>query len=278
MKSAALSSILLLSLQAFATISAVQSNANWTCSGTTCISPNFTPTGNNLIVVWTFWQASSGAFTASVSDNPLNNTFYQAVGPTLQSNAGTPTTAQIFYAKKINGGSPDTVKVTFTGSGSVTAAGVVVVEYSGADQSNPLDSVSAGYSTTGTPTNLLDSGNVAPANSNLLVFGAGFADQNLTTTAGSGFTKHQANNGTWGTGLVEDNSSAISGNNVLQRATACIGSVASCPGTTAGNWLMQMAVFRDASWTVASHSWSQSARANCETTGLESGLERHIPC
>jgi hypothetical protein len=73
-------------------------------------------------------------------------------------------------------------------------AGVVVAEYSGADTMYPLDSVSAGYSTSGNPTNLLDSGTVAPANSNLLVFGGGTWDGG-SLIAGSGFTSIQASGG-----------------------------------------------------------------------------------
>ena len=245
MRNAALA-VLLLCLPAAATITQVQSNAYWICSGTTCSSPSFTPTGGNLLVVWTFWESSSGTFTATVSDTitPQPNTFFSAVGPTFQSAAGTPTTAQIFYAKSIHGGSPDMVTVTFTGS--VTAAGVVVVEYMGADINNPLDSVSAGYSTSSNPTGLLDSGNVNPANSNLLVFGAGIADITTGLSAGTNFTSIKAAYGASGSAITEQNSTAITGNNVLQRATAS-GSM--------GNWLMQMAVFRDASWTVAG-AWS----------------------
>ena len=110
-----------------------------------------------------------------------------------------------------------------TTSPSITLAGVVVVEYSGLDQNNPLDSVSAGYSTSGNQTNLLDSGNAAPANSNLLVFAGGISN-NGTTAAGTGFLSVQSHSLTGGgSAITEQNSSAISGNNVLQRATACIG-------------------------------------------------------
>ena len=80
----------------------------------------------------TFWQSSS-TYTASVSD-PFD-TFYSAVGPTVQSASSTPITAQLFYAKKITGSGSggDTVTVTYTGPsmGSISLAGVVVVEYSG---------------------------------------------------------------------------------------------------------------------------------------------------
>jgi hypothetical protein len=224
----------------------------------------------NLLAVWTFWESSNGSggaypYTASVGDNvtPQNNTFYSAVGPTFQPAASTPTTAQLFYAKDINTSSTggDTITVTYvcpwdpvhsvgnpacTTMPSISLAGVVVVEYSGLDTLNPLDSDSAGYSTSGNKTSLLDSGTVAPANANLLLFAGGTSDTTYTLTAETGFTGVQSNPGSITEQLI-----TTSPNNTLQRATACLGAGASCPATPVGNWLMQMAVFRDASWTVA---------------------------
>jgi len=200
-------------MPAFATISQVQSVAKWTCGGTsqmvTCvINTSVNVSSGNLLAVWTFWESvntATGApypYTVSVGDTavPQNNTFNSAVGPTLQLAAGTPTTAQLFYAKNINPSTgDDVITVTYTcpeynptnGTGnpgctqspvpSITLAGVVVVEYSGLDTMYPLDSVSAGYSSSGNQTSLLDSGNAAPANSNLLVFGGGFIDTGTTT-------------------------------------------------------------------------------------------------
>jgi len=241
-----------LSLSASATISQIQSQPNWSCSGPSCAATFASnPTPRDLVVVWTFWQ-STGSVTASAADNlvcpPNCNTYLSAVGPTLQSSASTPTSAQMFYAKNYQnlGGHSVMVTVTFSGTGTVSLAGMAIVEYSGADQNYPLDSVSAGYSTALNPTSLLDSGTVAPANSNLMVFAGGVADKNTPMVAGGGFTSLQASNGTWGTGMVENSTTAISGNNTLQRATACI-DPAPCPPGTVGNWLMQMAVFRDAS-------------------------------
>lgn len=243
--------VLLLTLPASATISYVRSNAQWSGGAGTCVVALSATSLGDLIVVWSEWQTPTGTpntITSVATDSQLN-AVSNAVGPTVQSAATTPTAAQIFYAKNVAPGG-DTVTVTF--SGSVSSSACVIVEYSGADINNPLDSVSAGYSTAGNTTALLDSGTVAPANSNLLVFGAGFADQNVAMTTGAGFTSHQAAHGPSGSGMVEDG--IVSGNNVLQRATACLGT---CPGTTTGNWLMQMAVFRDASWTV-SKAWSPS--------------------
>jgi hypothetical protein len=272
--------ILFLALPAFAAISPIQSAAKWTCSGSgqsvTCvIATTAVVSSGHLLAVWTFWESSNGSggtypYTAGVDDSGTGggaNTWYSAVGPTLQLAASTPTTAQLFYAKNINPstggdpirvtyscpyspGPPPTGNPTCTTSPSITLAGVVVAEFSGADTMYPLDSVSAGYSTSGNPTYLLDSGNTAPANSNLMVFGGGITDSGtlLEETNFNLIQKHMV--GTAG-GAITENSNAISGNNVLQRATACIESGSVCATTSSGNWLMQMAVFRDASWTVA---------------------------
>jgi len=135
--------------------------------------------------------------------------------------------------------SGDTITVTFSGSAGVSS-GCVVAEFSGADTQYPLDSVSAGYSTSGNPTGLLDSGTVAPANANLLVFGGGTTDYTGSSVgAGTGFTAVQSNVGSITEQMI------VSGNNTLQRATA---GYPSPPPT--GHWVMQMAIFRDASWTV----------------------------
>jgi len=258
-KKRTLCAILLLTLPACATIANVQSNANWTCSGSgpsiTCkVTLTTQPTTTkNLLAVWTFWQSTS-TYAASVFDsqsNGINGFFPSAVGPTLQSAASTPTSGQIFYAASITGSGVghDQVTVTFTGpaGGSISSAGVVAVEYSGLDIYYPLDNVSAAYSTSGNPTALLDSGTVAPANSNLLLFAGGVSDSG-TANAGTGFTGIQSHNFSSGMAITEQNTSTITGNNVLQRATACLSDV-SCLAPV-GDWVMQMAVFRDASWTV----------------------------
>jgi len=209
-----------------------------------------------MLAVWTFWESAT-PYTASVSDlqnnGVFNGTIYvypSAVGPTLQTVSNT--SAQILYAKDITGsgvGHYDTVTVTFTctstpticATSMITSGGIVAVEYSGADTMYPLDSSSAGYSTSGNPTSLLDSGTVAPANANLLVFGGGTIDTpGATAVAGSLFTAVQHSGGSITEQLIN-----TSPNNVLQRATAGL----SVLGT--GNWVMQMAIFRDASWTVA---------------------------
>ena len=110
----------------------------------------------------------------------------------------------------------------------------MAVEYSGLDQSYSLDSTSAGYSySAGT---VLDSGTVTPANANLLVFGGGTTDATgmAFLGVGTGFTCIAANVKSIAEELI-----TTSPNNTLRRANAT--------ANTSVNWVMQMAVFRDAS-------------------------------
>jgi hypothetical protein len=192
-------------------------------------------------VLWVTWAPSSLTLNLNYRD-PTGNTYASAVGPTIQSASGT--AAQIVYAKSIAGGT-DPIAFPFN-SGSATSVSCVAVEYSGADTMYPLDSVSESISSSANGT--LDSGTSAPANANLLVFGGGTSDNTNLPTVGSGFTLIQSNNGGGTTAGSITEQMIVSGNNTLQRATAIPNPA---PSGSGGNWLMQMAVFRDASWTVA---------------------------
>jgi hypothetical protein len=232
-------------------------------------------TGGNLLAVWTFWQSSS-TYTASVGDSDSRNSFVSAIGPTVQSNSTPPITAQLFYAKNIHGtaiGTDDVVTVTYTGptSGSISLAGVVMVEYSGLDINYPLDSVSAGYSYTAGAGTALDSGFAAPANTNLLIVGAGFDDTFGIATAGTNFMSRANNNtGVSGVcGMVEDyifTPGLTPPPFTLQHANE------SCANS--GNWAMQMAVFRDASWAVTG-GWNPARPAQIQFADQFPGTD---PC
>jgi len=195
-------------------------------------------TAGDLIVVWTYWNtgSSSNNLTAVVTDqNNPNSSWVSAVGPTLQSASNS--AAQIFYAKYIQGSGTDTVTVKYYLNGvqtSANASGCVFVEYQGADTLYPLDSGSEAISN-GQGTNM-DSGTVAPANANILLFGGGTNDTG-TASAGTGF---MSITGISNQSIVEQNTTPITTNNTLQRATAGL--------SANGNWIMQMAVFRAASW------------------------------
>jgi hypothetical protein len=263
--------ILLLATPALATIMQQRNAFKWTCSGTisgtsgtgtlTCYQTFSITNATDLIAVWTTWQ-SSVTLTATVYDSyqtpPNVDTYVSAVGPTVQPTqaSGTPTSAQVFYAKNIQtGGGADTVTVTLTGPAGtpVPSFGMVMVEYSGLDQNYPLDSVSEAISNSGSPSNALDSGTSSPANASLLVFGGGFIDYGSgNIVPGSGFSVVQSGAIGSASAITEQNTTAITTNNALQRATACLGpsSINPCSSYT-GNWLMQMAIFRAASWTNA---------------------------
>jgi hypothetical protein len=251
-KNCALCVFLLCSLPAFATINQQQSPiSQWNSGASSSCSKQFGSTSNSgdLFVVWTFWStgSSQNQLTASVTDSSgFGKSFPSAVGPTLQ--VASNTYAQIFYAKSINAVplQKDTLTVSYFLNGvlsNATTSGCVFVEYQGADLNNPLDSVSEAVSTSGNPTSTLDSGTAAPANADLLAFGAGTIDAG-GAIAGSGFTAIQSHLGS----ITEQN--IIAGNNALQRATA--GLTSGGPG----NWVMQMAVFRAATWTIAQGSSS----------------------
>jgi hypothetical protein len=241
-KKLALVAVLLLALPALATIAQQRNASNWTCSGTTntttgqiSCSANFATTGaNDLILVWATWQ-SSATLTATVTDSLSPAYAYvSAVGPTVQSASSTPTSAQLFYAKNIVGSSvTNAVKVTLQGpipgGTSVPSFSVVIVEYSGLDQSYPLDSASAAYSNNGNATQTFDSGAVAPANGNILVFGAGTSDAG-TASANSAFTLVQRSGGSvTEEAIVQTGTSLPQGNVSLQRAVGHL--------SASGNWL-----------------------------------------
>jgi len=245
--------IVLLTTAAVASVSTWQSGATWnSSSGCSVALSSKAVQANDLIVIWVAWSPSTVTIALPYIDSN-SDTFVSAIGPTIQPSITTSgTAAQILYAKKVNAASSETFIIPF--SSTPSTASCAAVEYQNADTLYPLDSVSAGYSSSGNQTGLLDSGTVAPANSNLMIFAAGMADKNVALNVQDPlhFTSEQASNNTWGTGIVEDLTTAISGNQSLQRAAACIGP---CNATTSGNWLMQMAIIRDASWTVAG-GWS----------------------
>jgi hypothetical protein len=248
---------LLFALPMFASISQKQAPvATWnTGSQTSCTATLGPTTAGDLIVVWTYWKTSgtNNITVNRVTDSYGNGTgsptpvYPSAVGPTLQPASNT--AAQVFYASNtLSGSGNDAVLVTFSGSVGV-ASGCVAVEYQGADTMNPLDSVSQAISYGGSPSGTLDSGTVAPANANLLVFGGGNIDNSAAPNPGSLFANVESNSSTNNSSITEQYIPS-SPNNVLQRATANYTTL-----TPMGNWVMQMAVFRAAAWTVAS-GWS----------------------
>ena len=136
-------------------------------------------TAGNLNVVVVGWNDSTSV-VSSITDSK-GNTYFRAVGPTV----GTKLTQSIYYAKNIAAGS-NTVSVTF--NTAVLYPDVRVLEYSGADQTNPLDVTAAAAGTSVTA----NSGTASTTSLNELIFGAGTTFNGYY--AGSGFTQRVLTN------------------------------------------------------------------------------------
>jgi hypothetical protein len=133
-------------------------------------------TAGNLNVVIVGWH-DSAATVQSVTDSS-GNTYALAIGPTT----GTALRQSIYYAKNILSSSANTVTITF--NQGATQPDVRVLEYSGVNQSNPLD-VSAGASGN---SNVADSGSATTTAANELIVGANTITSNTTIMAGAPFT------------------------------------------------------------------------------------------
>jgi IPT/TIG domain len=173
----------------------------------------------NLNIVVVGWDDTS-ATIGSVADS-AGNTYELAAGTLSTAPAARSVSQAIYYAKNIKSG-VNTVTVTF--NQNTAGQSVRVVEYSGLDLTNPVDtSVGASGNTA-----LADSGPVATNSANDLLFGAG----GITTGfngPGTGFTERLLN----GFGdIIEDQSVVATGS---YNATATLSS---------GSWVMQMVAFR----------------------------------
>jgi hypothetical protein len=173
-------------------------------------------TAGNLNIVVVGWNDTSAA-VSSVADS-RGNSYTLAVGPT----AGTALMQSIYYAKNIAAGS-NTVTVTF--NRTAVYPDVRVLEYTGADTTNPLD-VTMAAAGAGLTAN---SGLAATTSLNELIFGAGTTFE-VFRAAGSGFTDRVITN----FGDIAEDATVLSMGSYS--ATAPLGK--STP------WVMQMATFR----------------------------------
>ena len=131
-------------------------------------------TSGNLNVVIVGWN-DTVATVSSVTDSK-GNTYVRAVGPTVLA-AGL--TQSIYYAKNIAGAAAGANTVTVQFSTSATYPDIRILEYSGLDVNNPLDSFSAAIGTAVT----MDSGAAVTTNANDLLVGANIV---LTSTPRQG--------------------------------------------------------------------------------------------
>jgi hypothetical protein len=202
------------------TISFVQGNSGPSTikTGETSVSVAYAnaQTAGNLNIVAVGWGDATSAIS-SVSDTK-GNTYTRAVGPT--SNTGLQ--QAIYYARNIAGGS-NTVTVKFNQAAAYPD--VRLLEYSGLNATNPLDVTAAG---TGNGTSA-SSGSATTTSANELIFGAGTTTGTAFTAPGSGFSTRIVN---------------IYGSLAEDKTVSSAGSNAASATNSGGNWVMQMATFK----------------------------------
>ena len=210
-----------------AAITFVQGNYAVPQSSQTSVTVKFTSaqTAGNLNVVVVGWNDSTA--TVSTVTDKSGNPYTLAVGPTVQ--AGVASQA-IYYAKNILPAAAGANSVTITFSTAAAYPDIRIVEYQGADPSNPVDVTAASTGNSATSS----SGAVTTTNATDLLFGANLV-QTTTTGPGSGFTKLML--------TVPD------GDIAEQRTVSATGSYSATAPLGSGKWIMQLVAFRTPSGT-----------------------------
>lgn len=247
---------LLLPSLAAGQVSSVQVNSSETAfiyRSSVAIPFTAAQTAGNLNVVVVGWNDAS-ATVASVTDSNGNTYALAATTeatpvPVSAAASQLGVSQAIYYAKNIKAGS-NTVTVTFNQNTAIQS--IRIVEYTGLDINNPLD------------TSVSNSGNLGPANSgavttnsaNDLLFGAGTITT-VFTGSGAGFNMVLLN----GLGdIVED------------QVVTAVGSYNATATFAAGGWVMQLVAFRAAGQTpptfTAPALTSLSAPSSPEAGGL----------
>jgi uncharacterized membrane protein len=204
-------------------ISYVQGNYATPQSPQTTVSVTYSSaqTAGDLNVVVVGWNDSNATVTR-VADSK-GNTYTRAVGPTVQSGVAS---QSIYYAKNIATASARTNTVTVTFSTAAAYPDIRILEYSGADPSNPIDVTSAN-SGSGSSCN---SGSATTTNPTDLVLGANIV-QTMTGSPGSGYTKRLLTQPDGD--IAEDQMTTTAGS---YSATASM--------NPSAQWIMQMVAFR----------------------------------
>jgi hypothetical protein len=216
-------------------ISYVQGNYATPQTSETVVTIPFTSaqsTGDlNIVVVG--WNDTTTA-VSSVTDKSGNN-YMLAVGPTA---VGGFVSQSIYYAKNIAGAAAAANAVMVNFSAAAAFPDIRILEYSGADLSNPVDVAAAGSGTSTTSS----SATASTTNSTDLIFGANIV-YTSTAAPGSGFT----------TRLLTSPDGDIAEDKMV---TATGSYSASATLNSSGPWVMQMVAFRTSSGTTAGLSIS----------------------
>ena len=207
---------------AFAAISFVQVNSAVPQSSPTSVAVKYTSaqTAGNLNVVVVGWNDST-ATVSSVSDS-AGNVYQRAVGPTTVAGF---LSQSIYYAANIVSSAANTNTVTVQFSVGAAFPDIRILEYSGADQVNPVDAT-AGASGNNASSN---SGAAITTTATDLIFGAGTTTSRYTGP-GSGFTQR----------II----TAPDGDIAEDRLVTAVGSYSAVAPNTSGRWVMQMVAFR----------------------------------
>jgi chitodextrinase len=187
----------------------------------------------DLIVAYVVWDNTG---PVSLTDS-TGNAYVSAIGPT-QSSSDT-TNAQIFYAKNVAAG-PNTVTANF--ATAITARGVLYIhEYSGIDQTSPLDAAVAASGSSF----LMDSGLLTTGNANVLLFMGGESNR-AVRRAGRRYRVR----------------SHWFGNITADRIAAAAGSYNATATQSGSAWIMQLVAFKAAGSTPPDTAYPLKVSAN----------------
>ena len=195
----------------------VQGAAGATAGSSNSLSLSFpanTVAGDLLLVAFDY---DMSAIPSSVTDSQGN--VFTAVGSQLTSPGGA--RSRVYYAKNIKGGA-DTVTVNLSANSGWLE--LYLNEYSGADQTNPIDAQAGASGSAGA----VSSGNATTTAASDVIYGYCVGD--WVCTAGSGFATRSNFHGN----LIEDK---LAGNAGTYAAT----------GSATNGWTMQMVALKPAS-------------------------------
>src|SRR5580658_5110900 len=177
-------------------------------------------TAGDLNVLIIGWYDTTSTIS-SVTDTK-GNVYTLAVGPTRLAGDGT---NAIYYAKNIAGAAAGTNTVTVTFNQTVSYPELRIVEYSGADTSNPLDVTAAGTGNSA----LASSGPLTTTSTNDILVAGGYV-YTFVNGAGSGFTNRM---------FTPD------GDNLEDELVPAIGTYTATASLNASaGWIMQCVAFR----------------------------------
>ena len=202
--------------EAHAATTSVQTVANAASGSASSLSlsfPKSTVAGDLILIAFDF---NNIATPSSITDSQGN--LFIEVGSQLTSPGGA--RSRVYYAKNIKGG-PDTVTINLSANSSWIE--LYLTEYSGVDQTNPIDAQAGASGNAGA----VSSGNATTTVAGDVIYGYCVGD--WTCTVGSGFTARS----TFNSNLIEDK---IAGNPGSYAAT----------GSATNGWTMQLVALKKA--------------------------------